>query len=117
MTKWIDVVKKHVAEARKQGKKANLREILPKARVEWNSIKAKLGLPTTVTKKVSKVKKASKKAAKASKKAVKKVAKNVSKKVAKASKKASKKMKRGKRGKRGKRASKKGGSCGGTPLL
>ena len=47
MTKWIDVVKKHVAEAKKQGKKVNLKEILPKAKVEWAAIKKNMGLPAS----------------------------------------------------------------------
>ena len=70
MTKWIDVVKKHVAEAKRVGKKANLKEILPKAKLEWASIKKKMGLPVLVVKKSKKVRKMRK--SKVSKKALKK---------------------------------------------
>ena len=108
MTKWIDVVKKYVAEAKRNGKKANLKEILPKAKVEWASIKKKMGLPVTVVKKSKKVRK-SKKVSKKSKKASKK---------SKKSKKASKKSKKSKKASKKMRKSKKGGSgsCGGESM-
>ena len=43
MKTWREVVKKHVAAAKKSGKPAILTTILPEAKKEWDQIKKNLG--------------------------------------------------------------------------
>ena len=97
---WREVVKKHVAAAKKAGKPAILTTILPEAKKEWDQIKKNLGLhvsKSSKSKKVSKSKKSHK---------VHKLHKSKKSKKSKKLRK-SRKSKKGKKSKRGK----KGGAC------
>ena len=109
MKTWREVVKKHVAAAKKSGKPAILTTILPEAKKEWDQIKKNLGLPLSKSNKSKKVSK-SKKSHKVdklhkSKKSTKSTKSTKSKKSKKLRK--SRKSKKGKKSKRGK----KGGAC------